>query len=179
MPAWPLIADFWHDERYYPELMHESGVFSVQLLVVSLLITPVNQFLKSYKSGIPVARWLLKRRRNIGVASFAYAMLHLLFYIRELGEFGLIVLDLADVEIAVGWLGMVILFVLAVTSNDWSVRKLLARWKKLHFWTYPAAGFIFLHWYLYDSFPYQLLTWLIPLLLIRDSFLIFQLWRKH
>jgi len=147
--------------------MHESGLFSVQLLVATLLVTPVNFLLKFNKAGVVIARWLLKRRRNLGVASFCYAFLHLLFYIREVADIELVLLEAIDLELAVGWVAFLIFVVLTATSNDWSVRQLLLSWKRLHLWVYPATAMTFLHWLLLDSFPDLALSWLIPLLVTR------------
>lgn len=162
-----MIADLWLNEWYYPELMHQSGLYSVQLLVATLLITPIIFLLKFNARSIPVARWLLRRRRNFGVASFSYALLHVIFYIREIGEFRLILLESVDLELATGWFAFAIFLVLAVTANEWSVRKLLRLWKRLHRWVYPAAAAIFVHWVLLEFFIPVPLYWFVPLIIAR------------
>ena len=159
VPAWPMVADFWHNERYYPELMHDSGLLSVQLLVFTLLITPLASALAKREAFKPFSRWLVKRRRNLGVGSFAYACFHLLFYIRETADLTLIFLEATDPALLLGWIALLIFAPLAITSNNWSVQKLLTRWKKIHLWVYPAGFATFLHWVLLDDFLTTFTIW--------------------
>ena len=78
----------------------------------------------------------------------------------ETNSLKFILTDILALEFAVGWLGFVIFAVLAMTSNNWSVRYLGRAWKRLHFWVYPAAALTFLHWYLFDEFTGRVLYWL-------------------
>lgn len=165
LPAWPMLADFWHNDRYYPELMHDSGVLSAQLLVATLLVSPLIAILKNSALPVDILRWVTKCRRNLGVAAFAYAAIHLAFYLRETASLSLIMLEAVDLEMLIGWLSFFLLALLAATSNTWSVRRLLTRWKTLHLWAYPAVMLAFLHWYLFDSFINEVLTWFIILVL--------------
>ncbi|MEL7430554.1 MAG: ferric reductase-like transmembrane domain-containing protein [Pseudomonadota bacterium] len=167
LPAWPMLADFWNKDRYYPELMHDSGVLSAQLLVATLLVSPLVAVLKNTGISVEVVRWITRCRRHLGVAGFAYAAIHLAFYLRETASLSLIVLEAVDLEMLVGWFSFCLLCLLAVTSNNWSVRRLLTRWKALHLWTYPAVLLAFLHWYLFDSFINEVLTWFAILLIAR------------
>ena len=110
-----------------------------------------------------VLRWLILRRRAIGVASFSYAALHTFFYCREVGSLELIWLELGDLPLAVGWLAFVILTVLAATSNMFSVLKLGKNWKPIQRTAYFAALFTALHWYLIGQFLNELVVWFIPI----------------
>jgi sulfoxide reductase heme-binding subunit YedZ len=114
------------------ELEHELGELALQFLILGLAVSPLRRF-----AGLN----LMKFRRAIGVLSFAYVFLHLLVWL---------VLDVqipsqiwADIVkrpyITVGMAGFVLLLPLAVTSNNWSVRKLGAAWRKLHKLVYPAV----------------------------------------
>lgn len=114
------------------ELEHELGELALQLLILGLAVTPLRRF---------VGLNLMKFRRAIGVLSFVYVFLHLLVWL---------VLDVqipsqiwADIvkrpHITVGMVGFVMLLPLAVTSNNWSVRKLGVAWRKLHRLVYPAV----------------------------------------
>lgn len=112
-------------------LEHELGEIALQLLIIGMAITPLRRFF-----GLN----LLKFRRTFGVLAFTYVTLHLLVWA---------VLDVQTLErvwsdivkrpyITVGMVGFVLMLPLAVTSNDWSVRKLGPVWRKLHRLTYPA-----------------------------------------
>lgn len=113
-------------------LEHEMGERALQLLIFGLAITPLRQF-----AGVN----LMKFRRVIGVLTFVYVLLHLLVWL---------ILDVqilsqvwADIlkrpYITIGMAGFVILLPLALTSNNWSVRKLGPRWRSLHKAVYVAA----------------------------------------
>lgn len=113
-------------------LEHELGELALQLLILGLAVTPLRQHF-----GLN----LIKFRRAIGVLAFAYVTLHLLVWL---------VLDVqlpsqiwADIikrpYITVGMAGFLLLLPLAMTSNNWSVRRLGPRWRKLHKLVYPAV----------------------------------------
>ena len=120
-------------------LEHEFGELALQLLILGLAISPLRRF---------VGLNLMKFRRVIGVLTFSYVALHLLIWL---------VLDVqipsqiwADIikrpYITVGMAAFVLLLPLAITSNNWSVRRLGPRWRKLHRLVYPAAILGSLHY---------------------------------
>lgn len=113
-------------------LEQELGEFALQLLIVGLAVTPLRRF-----AGLNLIRF----RRAIGLMAFFYVALHLLTWL---------VLDVqilsqiwADIVkrpyITIGMAGFVLLVPLALTSNNWSVRRLGPRWRKLHKLTYLAV----------------------------------------
>jgi len=110
-------------------LEHELGLFALQLLVAGLAVTPLRRY-----AGIN----LLRFRRAIGVLAFTYVALHLLVWL---------VLDVqapariwADIVkrpyITIGMIGFLAMIPLALTSNNWSVRRLGPRWRQVHKLTY-------------------------------------------
>ena len=116
------------------ELEHELGEIALQLLILGLCITPLRQYLSLN---------LIKFRRTFGLLAFTYVALHLLVWV---------VLDMsllwgqmwADIwkrpYITIGMVGFAALLPLAITSNNWSVRKMgAAAWRKLHKLTYLAV----------------------------------------
>ena len=120
-------------------LEHEFGELALQLLILGLAISPLRRF-----AGLN----LMKFRRAIGVLTFSYVALHLLIWL---------VLDVqiptqiwADIikrpYITVGMAAFVLLLPLAITSNNWAVRRLGPRWRKLHRLVYPAAILGALHY---------------------------------
>jgi|TARA_R100000049_G_C1935632_1_gene79484 sulfoxide reductase heme-binding subunit YedZ len=122
-------------------LEHELGEIGLQLLLAGLCVTPLRRYL-----GLN----LLKFRRALGLVAFFYITLHLLVWL---------VLDVqipaqiwADIVkrpyITVGMLAFVLMVPLALTSNNASVRRLGARWRRLHWLTYPVAVFGALHFVL-------------------------------
>ncbi|MFK7744271.1 MAG: protein-methionine-sulfoxide reductase heme-binding subunit MsrQ [Roseobacter sp.] len=113
-------------------LEHELGEIALQLLVVGLAITPLRRHL-----GIN----LIKFRRMIGLLAFIYVLLHLLVWlVLDVGILSQIWTDiLKRPYITIGMLGFVLMIPLAVTSNNWSVRKLGPTWRKLHRLVYIAV----------------------------------------
>jgi sulfoxide reductase heme-binding subunit YedZ len=136
---------------FYGEVVHISGEFSARLLMLALAITPLR--LMFANAHWPV--WLLHRRRYLGVASFFYALLHTMVYLQKKASLTLIWQEALSFNMWSGWLAFCIFLVLAITSNDASVRRLRRAWKKLHRWVYLAALLSFTHWIFiaFDFFP--------------------------
>jgi sulfoxide reductase heme-binding subunit YedZ len=114
-------------------LERELGLLALQVLVVSLAVTPMRRYL-----GLNLIRY----RRALGLVGFFYVVLHLLVWA---------LLDVQSLEriwadvvkrpyITVGMAGFVLLIPLALTSTDGMVRRLGAmRWRQLHRLVYPAV----------------------------------------
>lgn len=113
-------------------LEHEYGEIALQLLIIGLCITPLRRFF-----GLN----LIKFRRTFGVLAFTYVTFHLLVW----AALDVQTLDrvLADIikrpYITIGMAGFALLLPLALTSNNWSVRKLGPKWRQLHKLTYGAV----------------------------------------
>jgi sulfoxide reductase heme-binding subunit YedZ len=142
VPSIFMIHGYWTGQLYYGELMHASGEVSGRLLIVAMAITPLRLILSNARWPL----WWMQRRRYIGVATFAYAVLHTLLYLQKTGEPVKILTESLAFEYWTGWLALLIFIALAATSNDRCVRMLRGAWKKLHRLVYAAAILSFLHW---------------------------------
>lgn len=144
VPAFPIIYDAVAstNPRVFHILVHPSGEWSARLLIVALCATPLALLLR----GRSFPRWLVRNRRHFGVAAFAYAGLHTLFYILDKATLDSIVGELPRLYIWTGWLAFAIFIPLAVTSADWAVRRLGRWWKPLQRWSYAAALLTLVHW---------------------------------
>ncbi len=113
-------------------LEHALGLFALKLLVAVLAITPLRRF-----AGINLVRF----RRAVGVVAFFYVALHLSAWLfLDIRDPARIWADiLKRPYITVGMAGFVLLLPLALTSNDWSVRRMGPGWRRLHRLTYPAV----------------------------------------
>lgn len=122
------------------EAIHFTGLWAVRILWLSLLVTPLRQML----------RWprLMLVRRMVGLGALAYALLHLLLYAAELKW------DLAKlateivlrIYLTIGFVALLGLVVLGVTSTDGWVRRLGgARWQGLHRAVYALAALGVVH----------------------------------
>ena len=119
-------------------LEHELGELALKLIIVGLAITPLRKF---------VGLNLIKFRRSIGVLAFTYVALHLLVWlVLDVGILSQIWADiLKRPYITIGMVGFVVMIPLAVTSNNWSVKRLGGKWRRLHQLTYVAAALGGLH----------------------------------
>ena len=126
----------------YGHALAESGDWSVWLLMVTLAVTPI----RLAWGAKPAMKWLARHRRDLGVASFVYAAGHTVFYLWRKGSVELILAELGEIYLLLGWLALALFVPLAVTSNDVAVRALKRSWKRLHRLVYPAASLAFLHW---------------------------------
>jgi sulfoxide reductase heme-binding subunit YedZ len=124
-------------------LIRSTGDWSIRVLCLVLLVTPLRTWLQT-----PA---LQRFRRMIGVSVFVYATLHLLCYSGfDMGfEWDDIASDIIKRPfILVGFLGWICLLALAITSNNWSIRKLQAkRWQALHKLSYAVAVLAVVHFY--------------------------------
>lgn len=123
-------------------LLHPTGEFSARFLIIALMLTPLVMLFP----GSAFLRWLMKRRRYIGVAAFFYAALHTVLYIFDMGSLQAILGEFLALGIWTGWLAMLIFVPLALTSTNSAVRRLGANWKRLQRFVYVAAVATLLHW---------------------------------
>lgn len=133
----------------YGHAIGDSGDWAAWLLLLTLAVTPVRMLFRRRSWST----WLIRRRRDFGVASFAYAAGHTIIYVANKASLDAILLDLGLPDIVVGWLALALFVPLAATSNDIATRALRRSWKRLHRLVYPAAILTFLHWVLASFDP--------------------------
>ena len=124
------------------EVIHFTGIGAFNILLVSLLLTPLA---KKYRQG-----YLLQTRRLLGLYSFTYALCHLLSFLAFEVQFDFALFLDEIIErpyITVGMIALIILFSLAVTSITAFKRKMGKRWQCLHNWVYAAGLLIALHFF--------------------------------
>ncbi len=143
VPAISMVRSYLTDpDIWAADLVHPSGEWSARLIILALMITPLSMLFQ----GRHWIRSLVRRRRAFGVAGFAYALLHLLFYILEMETVENVLAEIAALGIWSGWAAFFLFLPLALTSNDSSVRALKAGWKRLQRLAYPAAVLTLVHW---------------------------------
>ncbi len=139
---WTYTALTSTDPRISHILVHPTGEWAARLLIVTLLVSPLVLI---FKRGAVIG-WLRHNRRYLGVASFGYAALHLVFYIIDKGSLSTVIGQLGRTYIWTGWIAFAIFLPLAMTSMDAAMRAMGAHWKTLQRTTYLAALFTLLHW---------------------------------
>ncbi len=119
---------------------HLLGLWALRFLCIGLVITPLRDLF-----GIN----LIAYRRALGLLAFYYVLAHFAVYLTL--DRGLILSSIAgDIlkrpYIMLGMAGLIMLIPLALTSNQWSIRRLGQRWNKLHKLVYPVLIVAVLHY---------------------------------
>jgi sulfoxide reductase heme-binding subunit YedZ len=124
------------------EAIHGTGLWAVRFFLISLTITPFARAL-----DFPA---LLLVRRNVGVAAACYAVAHLCLYIVDQNFKLLTVISEIALRfyLTIGFITLLVLLALAITSTDGWVKKLGRNWKRLHRLAYPFAAVALLHFYI-------------------------------
>ncbi len=145
LPALHLAWRWYGDDlgaRPVTEATHITGDWAVVFLLASLALTPA----RSVFDWMP----LVQIRRRIGVAAGLYAVLHFFIYVAD-QKWDLIVVA---VEIAkrfyltIGFIALLALVALSITSTDGWQKRLRRNWKRLHWLIYPAAVLAILHFFI-------------------------------
>ncbi|MBX2993997.1 MAG: ferric reductase-like transmembrane domain-containing protein [Bdellovibrionaceae bacterium] len=141
-----ILGIFWLDLGASPalKLNHEMGQITLVLLTVNLLLGILIDLWR------PLPTWLrfaIQERRFWGISSFLVLVLHVFFYFLNEGfEPKAWTQVFTKTYLILGALAFAILFVMAVTSNNWAVKKLRGpRWKRLQRIVYAAQVLILLH----------------------------------
>ncbi|MBP6469101.1 MAG: sulfoxide reductase heme-binding subunit YedZ [Chloroflexi bacterium] len=146
IPLALLLVD-WQTDGFGPDPVREitlrTGKAAIILLVASLAVTPLK-LIFGWNQLHPL-------RRNLGLYAFGYVSLHLLTFVWL--DYGLswALIQEAIFEkwyALVGFGAFLILLPLALTSSQWSMKKLGKRWTKLHKWVYLAGVLAVLHYIL-------------------------------
>ncbi|MBP1844562.1 sulfoxide reductase heme-binding subunit YedZ [Rhizobium petrolearium] len=116
------------------EFEHLLGIWALRFIIATLAITPLRDLL-----GINWVRY----RRALGLLAFYYVLMHFTVYaLLDLRlDLGAVGGDIAKRPyITIGFACLLLLIPLAVTSNNWSIRKLQQGWNRLHKLIYLIAA---------------------------------------
>ena len=122
----------------------ETGTWTLAFIAISLCVTPLRRLTKWNE--------IIKLRRMLGLFAFFYGTLHLLTWVVFIHYFDVTAMVKDVIErkfITIGMATWLILLALAVTSNQYSIRKLRKRWQTVHRLVYLAAiGGVIHYWWL-------------------------------
>lgn len=143
LPLIPILGGLTSgDPDAVHEMLHPTGEFAARFMIIAMMITPLTMLFKGWRGP----RWMMKRRRYLGVAAFGYAALHTVLYLIDLGMVAVTLGEVSKLYIWTGWIAFLIFVPLAVTSTDGWIRKLGPKWKSLQRWVYGAAVLTLVHW---------------------------------
>ncbi len=151
--------------RPVTEATHQTGDWTVYFLLLSLAITPLRTVLDWQR--------LLPLRRMIGVASACYGSIHLLIYCFDQKWNLLTVASEIALRfyLTIGFVTLLGLLTLAITSTDGWMRRLGRRWKRLHRLAYPLAVLALFHYFLQSKADVS------PAVFVAGLFIWEMLWR--
>jgi methionine sulfoxide reductase heme-binding subunit len=143
LPAALMLANWSLGRIDTMEMLHPTGEWSARFMILAMMIGPLLDIFGPRRW----IAWAVARRRYLGVAAFVYALLHLIFYLIDMGNLDDVLAEWLAPGIWTGWAAFVLMLPLALTSNEAAVRALKTGWKKLQRLVYPAALMTLLHWF--------------------------------
>lgn len=136
--------------RPLTEVIHVTGDWATRLLLAAIAVTPLARLLGSAK--------LVGVRRIIGLATLAYAVVHVVFWAADLGfEAGTMAIEaLVRPYLTIGLVAFAGLIAMGVTSSDAMVSRLgTERWKRLHGLVHPIVVLALVHLFLQSKLDLQ------------------------
>jgi methionine sulfoxide reductase heme-binding subunit len=123
------------------QVENELGLTALVFLISSLVCTPARRIFGW--------TWAIRIRRELGLFAFFYALAHFLLYLTldQFFDWWSIFADIAERPfITVGFLALVLMTPLALTSTNDSIKRLgYRKWVRLHQLVYLAGGLAVLH----------------------------------
>jgi sulfoxide reductase heme-binding subunit YedZ len=166
LPAFWIAYQAATDElgaRPVTEAIHQAGDWALRFLLITLAITPAQRILNYPR--------IILARRTLGVATAAYAVLHLSLYVldQHFDLFKVASEIVLRIYLLIGALALTGLIALAATSTDAAISRLGSdRWKALHRFVYGIALIAAVHFFIQSKLEiYQpvlmagFLTWLL------------------
>jgi sulfoxide reductase heme-binding subunit YedZ len=177
-PLAELVIDYYQNTLGFDPLdriTRFTGYGALILLLISLTVTPLRHFLTwlmirlhaGHGKRVSDWNWIIKLRRMIGVLCFFYATLHfgIYFWLDQGAVIADALRDMAERPfLAVGMFAFVLLVPVAVTANNYSMRRLKKTWRRLHRMVYLIVILAIAHYWMLtkvgvnDPLPYALIT---------------------
>ncbi len=131
------------------QMANAFGYLAFSFLSLTLIVTPIRTIWPRFELNAS----LYMARRAIGVSAFVFAVFHYLIQLTvnfnsDLPGLFSLMFSGQGSWLLVGYVALVMLFILFATSFDYAVKKLGNRWFTLHKLVYVAYVFIFLHAYM-------------------------------
>ena len=123
-------------------LLRETGDWAIRFLVISLAVTPLRRITGSAK--------VMQVRRMLGLTALFYLLAHITLYgIDQKWVWTTIASEIVlRIYLTIGFVALLGMVVLGVTSNMWSIRLMGEGWHRLHRITYVLALLGLMHYFL-------------------------------
>jgi methionine sulfoxide reductase heme-binding subunit len=142
-----IVTAFWWTEnelgaRPVTEAIHETGLWAVRFLLIALAVTPL-------RAALDWARLLLVRRM-LGLTALAYASAHLTLYaVQQNGHLLFVASEIIHRRyLTIGFVTLLGLIALGVTSTDGAIRRMGRGWRRLHWLAYPLGALALVHYFI-------------------------------
>ena len=124
------------------EAIHQTGLWAIRFLLITLMASPARAIFNWHR--------LVLIRRQLGLTALFYAMAHVVLYAWDQNWVAMkIATEILDrFYLEIGFVALVGLAVLGVTSTDRALRRLGHAWKRLHRLTYLVAALGLFHFFL-------------------------------
>lgn len=125
--------------RPVTEAIHFSGTWAVRIILLALAITPARRLFHLPK--------LINARRILGVAACLYIVAHFTLYVVD-QKFDLrtVATEIAlRFYLTIGFVGLIFLIALGITSTDAMIRRLGGNWGRLHRLVYAIGVIAVVH----------------------------------
>ncbi len=139
--AYALVADRLNAEPL-KAATHLTGTWTLYFLLASLAATPLRRLLAWPR--------IVDIRRMLGLTAFGYAATHLTLYaVDQSGDMLKVASEIVSrFYLTIGFVAVLGLSILAVTSFDAAIRRLGRNWKRLHSAAYLFTALGLLHYFL-------------------------------
>ncbi len=123
---------------------YDIGAQAGELALYVFFVTITAGILRRFGLLQPIQQLLMLFRRHLGIMTYLLGVMHWVFVRIAFAAKQGVAPALATFEIP-SFIAMQVMFVMFVTSNDWSVKRLGPWWKRLHALIYIVAWLLFFH----------------------------------
>jgi methionine sulfoxide reductase heme-binding subunit len=158
--VWLLVVPAFRDNlgaNPVENLLHRTGEIAIWTLGAVLSLSPLRVLFPN--SAVVAA--LNRHRRLIGVSACIYGLIHFTLHLLYEGSWDAVVRSFSKPFIWFGASGLSILIILALTSNQISMRLLRRNWKRLHRLAYLAAVILLYHQAIAGKGNWRIGRWLV------------------
>ena len=137
-----LMATGGLGSRPVTEAIHRTGDWTVRFVLIALAVTPVRVVFDWARA--------IYLRRMLGVTAACYALAHLTLYcVDQKWALGTVVHEILQrIYLTIGFVALVGLQALAITSTDAAIRRMGRSWNVLHRFGYLIAALALLHFFM-------------------------------
>jgi methionine sulfoxide reductase heme-binding subunit len=155
------------------DLIHRAGYWALVFLLMTLAVSPLAR--------IGRLNGLIDVRRMLGVGAFAYAATHILLFVADqmFDLFKVATEIVLRLYLTIGFIALLGLTALAVTSTDAMVRRLgRRRWQRLHQLVYGIALLALIHFFQQTKADIWVPTFVAGLFVWLMGYRLLMRWRK-